>query len=258
MKNYPSTFFILGLFFFCSFGCTKKRLSGKGSTTDLDVIIVKRLPSDNKNLTHNKYPKCTKGWENHVRENIVFPETSNIDYTIGYVPLLFRVKPDSTIYDIAINEAPRRKWSGTLITDPDFQKESLRLLMSSGKWSPTLNQGDYVNREATAIVHFYYHKEYFDQATEALVLNPDAKAKFVGEQRIYEKLVNNKFGCDGVVEIIFIVEKDGTISNVECLNAMGKTNCSVGLNEFARLIPWKAAMKNGKKVRTQMKFSIHT
>ncbi len=90
------------------------------------------------------------------------------------------------------------------------------------------------------------------------VTDPDVKANYIGDPDTYEHLVNNKYGCDGIVDIVFIIEKDGSLSNISCVGARGKTNCEIGLNLFGKLNLWESAIKNGVKVRSQMKLSIHT
>lgn len=86
----------------------------------------------------------------------------------------------------------------------------------------------------------------------------DTAAEYIGDMNWYDILVKNKNGCDGIVTVEFVVEKDGTVSNAKCLGAMGKTNCKVGLWNLEKLKKWKPATVKNQKVRSLVKLQLHT
>ncbi len=89
------------------------------------------------------------------------------------------------------------------------------------------------------------------------VKDPDVNANYIGDPEIYEQLVNNKYGCDGIIDVVFLINTDGSLSNIRCTGAMGKTNCEIGLQSFRKLSLWEPAIKNGEKVKSKMMLSIH-
>ncbi|MFK8009427.1 MAG: hypothetical protein AB8H03_23905 [Saprospiraceae bacterium] len=55
--------------------------------------------------------------------------------------------------------------------------------------------------------------------------------------------MNPKYGADGILTFLAIIEKDGSMSNEHCLGSVGKTNCTIGLSYLKKLTPWKPAIE---------------
>lgn len=92
----------------------------------------------------------------------------------------------------------------------------------------------------------------------SIVVNPDNKAKYLGDPKLYDYIVRGLKGCDGIVKIEFVVEKDGSLSNFKCLSVVGKTNCKVGIRQLQKLKEWRPATIKRRKVRSLLTFNIHT
>ncbi|MFK7773762.1 MAG: hypothetical protein AB8F94_16545 [Saprospiraceae bacterium] len=220
--------------------------------------IDKRIAAKQNHLAYNQGAYCITG-SNFVSKNIILPEIKDSSFNQYIVPLLYRIKEDGTIYDIAIQKNfVNRNIAYRLTTDSEFEMEAIRLLKTSGKWKPFSYHDAYVNREGKISVRFDYHPEYFKSSKNHFTLNPDTPPTFDGDQNIYDKIMDPRNGADGIVTFLAIIEKDGTMSNEHCLQAVGKTNCEIGLSYLRKLKPWKPAIKNGKKIRTQFKITVQT
>ncbi|MEZ4850192.1 MAG: hypothetical protein R3B93_16570 [Bacteroidia bacterium] len=194
----------------CTIKGNKNSKTDEGKYSDMSIQIDKRIAVQQNHLTYNQGAFCLKDLSGHINNNIIFPEIKNSSSTRFFVPLLYRIKEDSTIYDIAVEENYVKDnfySSYQLATSPEFELEAIRLLSLSGKWSPFANNGTYVNREGKVIIPFEYHADYFDNLKNDFVLNPDIKPKFNGDQKLYEEFINPKNGADGEVTFLAIVEK---------------------------------------------------
>ncbi|PHI18053.1 hypothetical protein CEQ90_19960 [Lewinellaceae bacterium SD302] len=176
-----------------------------------------------------------------------------------FVPILYRVKKDGTIFNVSIEDNFK---SDSLVTGyelarlPNFEMEAVRVVNQSGRWQPFAHNGNYVNREGRILIRFEYHPECLIDINKSIVLRPDICAKFNGDKKLYNDLTSPRNGFDGQVTFIVIVEKDGTISNEYCLRSIGKINCKVELWNLKKLSSWTPAIRNGKAVRSQLKITI--
>ena len=77
---------------------------------------------------------------------------------------------------------------------------------------------------------------------------------FVQKNMHYPQMAKES-NTEGTVFVHFIVEKDGTISNITC-QSNGKANMKMLENEAYRIVArspqWKPGMKNGQAVRCRM------
>lgn len=201
---------------------------------------------------------CIENFERHLQRSLNLPEIVDGDSSTRYtVPLLFRIDKDGSIYDLAVDENIKTYFHNSKTTrSDDFGLEALTLLNSSGKWVPYSNNGSYVNRDCRLVIEFNYHPEYFLETTDKVVLNPDVKAKYIGDQKQYERYTNPENGCDGAVTCMTIVEPDGSLTNGLGISAIGKINSEMSLFYLQKLTPWNTAVKDGVKVRSQVKITI--
>ncbi len=257
--NISLIFMLLLLVSSCTLKGNKKTKPKEDHNPKTITPVDKRLKTTQNNLTYNRGGYCIEGLPSFIAQNIIFPEIKDSTSRQYLVPLLYRIKEDGTIYNIAIeknfvNSNPTYQ----LTTDPEFEMEAIRLLGTSGKWKPYSYNESYVNREGKYSMRFDYHPEYFKDSKNNFALNPDTRSTFNGDQNIYDKIMNPRNGADGIVTFLAIIETDGSMSNEHCLQTVGKTNCEIGLSYLKKLTPWKPAIKNGKKVRSQIKITVQT
>jgi protein TonB len=84
----------------------------------------------------------------------------------------------------------------------------------------------------------------------------DAFNKFLNENLIYPKKAK-KNGIEGKVWVSFIVDKDGTIRNVELIKGIG-FGCDEEVVRVVKLMPkWKPGTQSGKPVIVKFRFPIN-
>jgi periplasmic protein TonB len=84
----------------------------------------------------------------------------------------------------------------------------------------------------------------------------NARIKFLRDNIIYPKVAKDA-GISGPVHLTFVVEKDGTISNVGVLRGIGG-GCDEEATRVVSSMPkWKPGRQNGKEVRVQFNMPIN-
>jgi len=129
-----------------------------------------------------------------------------------------------------------------------FQSFIFILLMSFS--ANILAQNSFTVKEA--------HK---NQAKEKVYLYPETKAKFPGgetekfkftQQHINYPQIAREIGLSGDVYISFIVEKDGSLSNLKIIKGIGSGCDEEVLKLFGQMNNWEAALENKEKVRSEV------
>ncbi len=84
----------------------------------------------------------------------------------------------------------------------------------------------------------------------------DSMYAFIQKNLKYPELAKEK-GIEGRVFVSFIIEKDGSISNVKILRGIGG-GCDEAVVEMIKNMPkWKPAKQRGKPVRCQFNLPIN-
>ncbi len=93
------------------------------------------------------------------------------------------------------------------------------------------------------------------ESTPVYLHGNDSLGKFVVSSLEYphEALLKN---IEGVVKLGFVVEKNGSISNINVLKQLGGGCQEEAVRILSETI-WKPAIKNGKRVRFQMEYSFY-
>ena len=96
---------------------------------------------------------------------------------------------------------------------------------------------------------------------DTLVLFPDKQPEYPGGIEEVRKFIKNNIRypkevkdkkIEGVVVVCFIIEKDGTVSNIELINNSLGEECGAEAIRVISLMPkWKPGQVNGKNVRTK-------
>ncbi|KAA5824093.1 hypothetical protein FPF71_10790 [Algibacter amylolyticus] len=137
-----------------------------------------------------------------------------------------------------------------------FFEECIRIIDAFKNWKQHKNDNQYKNIKFYKTIYFAYHSEYFSNK-KSFVINPDIKPYFKVKNEKYERIINCKFGCDGVANLLCIVEKNGELSNIEIIGVSGKISSDFAIKELKSLGNLEPASKNGKKIRTQIDLLIY-
>lgn len=100
---------------------------------------------------------------------------------------------------------------------------------------------------------------------EKILSNPEVLAQPSGGMQAYQKYIRQNFkysqemlenGINGTVEIAFVVEKDGRITNVKTKNDIGFGAGAMIQNLVENGKKWKPAIQNGKAVRSSYSLPV--
>jgi protein TonB len=83
----------------------------------------------------------------------------------------------------------------------------------------------------------------------------EARLKYLRDNITYPKTAKES-GIQGTVYITFVVEKDGSITNVKVLRGIGGGCDEEAVRVIKNMPKWKPGMQRGKAVRTQFNIPI--
>jgi len=202
--------------------------------------------------------------------NIYYPETEQENNIQGKVLTTFIVEKDGTLSHIHISSTP----------SVGLAEESLRVLRLSPKWNPGTNGGKPVRVKYTMPINFTLGQQdrlalkEIKEGNATYVNAPSGKAyvhleqspefpggpaqftKFLEKYISYPEIdrMNNTMGK---VFISFIVESDGSLTNIESIRAPSKSLAKEGIRVLKLSPKWKAGMQDGKPVRVQYTVPIN-
>ena len=191
----------------------------------------------------------------------------------GYVSLSFTINPDGSVKDISISQS----------SDKIFDKEALRL----GKlicWEPAAKSGvsqlsekeiliqfdckkykKWVRKRGYDLIEFpknidtsnhIYHIKELDIAPQAVFEEKDVTLlKFFKKEFHYPEEAL-KLNLSGIVDVQFVVEPTGHITNMRTLTTVGG-GCTEEAIRLVSLLNWQSGIKNGKAVRTMINFPVN-
>jgi len=84
----------------------------------------------------------------------------------------------------------------------------------------------------------------------------NARIKFLRDNIIYPKIAKET-GIQGPVHLTFVVEKDGSISDVNILRGIGGGCDEEAIRVVSSMPKWKPGRQNGKEVRVQFNMPIN-
>ena len=130
--------------------------------------------------------------------------------------------------------------------------------VADGTWHGKINDSvgfESIFNKGTVIssIRIYRYKNESDTCR-----SPDVIPEFPGGLEAFNKFIGNNVrypalarenGVQGIIIIGFVVEKDGTISNIKVARGIGDGCDQEAIRVIKLCPPWKAGMQNGKPVR---------
>lgn len=222
---------------------------------------VKILEYDNhEEIYLNKYK-----FSDFKREHLYYPENTTPKNRFLEVDIEFMIDENGKAKNIRLSEsniyrsrncAPNIEYKKT--KNKVYFDEAKKIIKNFNNWIPYRYNKKYVEGKALKKIEFLYHKDYFDD-TKEFCLNPEKRAFYKNKQNdLYQRYINCKYNCDGVINLICIVEKDGKLSNIEFISCEGKGITEWAIKGLKELGNWEAATYKGKPVRSQIQLSIYT
>jgi TonB family protein len=162
----------------------------------------------------------------------------------------------------------------------EFDEEALRLLKLL-EWIPGQKNGEKVNSRASVTFEFSIDeykkaikergfskvktdKKYPKDTTQRIISHPDSEPEyFRGENALLEFIRENleypelakRQNLQGVVELSFVVENNGRLSNIRVVRGVGG-GCSEEAVTLMGKTRWRPAVHQGKIVRARMNYAI--
>lgn len=220
---------------------------------------VKSIESNNqKEIYLNKFK-----FREFKQENQYYPNNTNFKKRFLEIDLKFIIDEKGNYKNIELfNKKGLNKFYYPSIKIKKTKKTayfeaSKKLIDSYKNWIPHRNNKAYVEKLTIKTIQFFYHKDYFD-STKEFCLNPQKRASYKDkDSSLYGRLIRGNVGCDGIINLICIVEKDGSLSNFEFISIEGKGIQEWALEGLDQLGKWLPAMNKGRIVRSQLDLRIY-
>ncbi len=236
---------------------------------DEDTNLVFTFVEDSPN-----FPGGDTARINFIANNLVYPEFARKNKIEGVVHVKFIVEKDGSLTNIKVirgigygcdEEALRivrmmPKWNpGKQRTEPQRVYFSLPIKFSLKEYRKTNIESENPKRSSeevlilksdstTNVFTFVETQPEFPGGNEELM-------KFLVQNLKYPSLAKEN-NIQGIVYVSFIVERDGSISNVRVLRGIGG-GCDEEAARVIKLMPkWKPGVQKGKTVRTNFSIPI--
>jgi len=231
--------------------------SQASDTTQIFVIVDQ----------HPEFPGGSQAMMDFISQNIRYPEKAKVEGVYGRVTVSFVVEKDGSTSNVEVIRG----------VDPELDKEALRLVRSMPKWMPGKKQGQDVRVRFTLPVQFRLPDQTppagqnTNSSTQSKVSDPDV---FVvveqhpefpgGTQAMMEYIKQNirypekakKEGIYGRVTVSFIVEKDGSLSNVEIIRGVDPELDAEAIRLVQSMPKWKPGKDKGQDVRVRFTLPV--
>lgn len=223
-----------------------------------------------KTETNAIFPGGEIGWQSYLKRNIDLKKPINNGANTGTykVTASFIVANTGKVSDITIEK------------DPGYGmgQEVIRILEKGPYWKPALQRGKAVHSKITKTITFFVTKEKPQEQTkesttaqnyrlDTFYKRPEIPASFPGglatwasylQRNLDKNLVKRNGGPPGkyTVLINFLVNADGTISNIRAINDPGYGAKIEAMRMIAKGPNWKPALVKGRQVGSQHEISI--
>ncbi|MFM9950033.1 MAG: hypothetical protein ACKV1O_19010 [Saprospiraceae bacterium] len=195
-------------------------------------------------------------FQEHLRSTLIFPKIEGIQNRLLVLPLDVLITKEGNLASIEYSKSPpamdrmfRYKYAD------QFLIEAKKVFATFADWVPDKVAGEYQETRRYLPIHFFYHLATITDPR--VILNPEIPAKYVNKTRDYEYTIQGKFGCDGIGEIIVIIDEYGNPKHIEYLSVVGKTNYQIIEEAFLQLGNWEPAKDQGKSVKSQVVLTIY-
>ena len=191
----------------------------------------------------SEFPGGQGAFFKFVSKNFVIPENAGESVKVF---VTFIIEKDGSLSDIKVL---RDTGYGT-------GKEALRVLKTSPKWKPAMNNGKFVRSEYMFPISILNRKD--AKSDDNIIYNTagvDVKPDFPGGLAAFYKFVDDNFvqksdpKIDGKIFVTFIIEKDGSLTDIKIIRDVGYGTSAETLRVLKLSPKWNPAEKDFKKVR---------
>lgn len=201
------------------------------------------------------FPGGYQAFGQYLASNIKYPAADKENKVEGRVIVQFVVETDGSLSDIKAIRSPSETLSA----------EAIRVLLRSPKWIPGVQNGHQVRVSYTIPIAFKLPTANAGLPAAAAGYNDDkvfsvvdkqpafpggleAFGKYLGSSIIYPK-EDRENGTSGRVICSFIVEEDGTLTNIKAVRSPSEAMGKEAVRVLMRSPKWKPGVIDGQAVR---------
>ena len=191
-----------------------------------------------------------------LSQNIKYPQKALEKKAEGRVMARFVIEKDGSVGDVSVLVSP----------DADLSLEAIRVLKAMPKWTPARMGARNVRSYFTLPLTFRLPQQAPAEKEDGEVYESvEVNASFPGgAQALYTYLAQNlkypteaqEQGIQGRVLTKFVVETDGSISNIEVASSPGASLSNEAIRLIQSMPKWTPATQGGKKVRCRFNLPV--
>lgn len=194
-----------------------------------------------------------------VKTMAKYPEIAHKNGIQGKVFVGFIIEPDGSVSNVTLLKG----------VDKSLDDEALRVVRSSPPWKPGKQRGSEVPVRFSITVNFA-----LQAADQPMKINPDDVFMIVEQMPTFQGGDVQKFsewvaknvqypaiakenGIMGKVYLGFVVEKDGTVSNVKILRSIDKSLDDEAIRVVKSSPPWVPGYQRGEPMRVRFSITVN-
>ena len=221
-----------------------------GNESEETFVIVEQMPV---------FPGGDEAMRNFIMNNIFYPEFERENCVQGLVVVSFIVEKDGSLSNFSLLKK----------VSPGIDSEAVRMLRLMPKWIPGTQSGKPVRVSINLPIRFTLSDDCSPTATDfsdnTIYEKSDPMPSFPGgpvvEKEYLEKhlkypAIARKQKTEGVVEIGFVVEKTGRLTEIKVLKSLSPELDEEALRLVREKEYWSPGKINGKLVRVRTSTKI--
>jgi TonB family protein len=218
-------------------------LISKSQGTDTTEIfaIVEKMP---------EFPGGNGAFSIYIANNIKYPLKARENLTQGKVFVSFVVEKDGSITKTKILRS----------VSPELDEEALRIINSSPKWKPGSNNGLPVRALFSMPITFRLSVPPDTTSTENKLFLAETQPEYPGGLEALGRFLKkniHKGDNEGKVKASFIVEKDGSLTDIKVIQSVSEKADAEAIRLLSIMPKWKPGMQGGKSVRVSYAIPIN-
>lgn len=234
------------IFFACSSPDSDqtKDTKEKSATSEPVFLVTERMA---------EFPGGEEALISYLSSSISYPEEAKKEGIEGKVFVNFVVEKDGSIGEVKI----KRGIGG------GCDEEAIRVIKEMPKWEPATQRNKEVRLEMNLPINFKLNETEVDKNQVFLVVEvmPEYPG---GEKAMYSFISNNlnypeiakKAGTQGRIFVTFVVEKDGSITDVQVLRGIGDGCDEEAIRVIKAMPKWTPGQQRGEAVRVAYRIPI--